>query len=135
MHCEERILRTFVRRCQIAGGSGIPCIETPASTVMFVVFLTDKNTLVDQHAHNLFDKERIPFGSRQDCLTQYLGEIVGVEQGINEFAALLTRKSLQIDNRKITTSTTPIFSALKEIGTGRAEKQYWNCTDALVQIF
>src|SRR2546428_5997826 len=108
MHREERILQALVRRRQIAGGNGILCVKTPTGAVMLMVFFTDENALVDQHAHNLFDKERIPFGSRQDRLPQYLGKIVGVEQGINEFATLFARERFQIDNSKISPSTTPI---------------------------
>lgn len=74
---------------------------------MLMVLFTDEDPLVDQHADNLFDKERISLCSCQNRLTQNFGKVVCVEQNVNELAAFLPRKRFQFDNSKVAPSAAP----------------------------
>src|SRR5215470_2549371 len=73
---DDSIIWWCSRACQLTEESFILIPNAPATFIC-----ADQYALVDQHTHDFFHEEGVPFGSTQDGMTQHFREIVRVQEG------------------------------------------------------
>src|SRR5579875_1254821 len=64
------------------------------------ILLIDQKPLVDEHADQLFNKERIALSPGKDRMTESFGQLGVLQQGAYQLLALLGRKGLQHNSSK-----------------------------------
>src|SRR5579883_2108067 len=92
-------------------------------------------TLIDEHAHNLFDKKGVALGTAQNGVIERLRQFTGMEQFGNQFAALLAREGFQRDGGEVASSATPVAMALKKFQARGAEEEDGNVAETVRQVF
>src|SRR6185312_13270759 len=129
MQVNQRIFRWGGRAGQLTQDSHIFLTHVPAA--MFV----NQRTLVDQHTHDFFHEERIPFGTALDSVIENFGQIMRAEQASDEFFAFLFGKGIKDDGCEITPSSSPIAPAFIKIRASGAEEKHRLVCDTVSKIF
>jgi len=87
------------------------------------ITLADDRAVVEQHADQLFDEERISVGALEHLAAQLLGQTLNLEKRAHECGGFLPAEGLEHDPARLEPSGAPARPLVEELGPRKTEDE------------